>query len=62
MIGGKLAACMGDIVMEPKALLPLPPPNMIVQGEPTVLIGQGPAVPKPISPDGCIPCQMAKGK
>jgi len=41
MIGGKLAACLGDIVMEPHALVPLPPPNNIVQGEPTVLIGQG---------------------
>jgi hypothetical protein len=26
-------------VMEPKALVPLPPMNPIVQGEPTVLIG-----------------------
>ena len=41
MIGGKLAACLGDIVMEPHALVPLPPPNTIVQGEPRVLIGQG---------------------
>ena len=41
LIGGKPAACMGDIVMEPGALVPLPPPNTIVAGEPTVLIGQG---------------------
>src|SRR3982751_3975647 len=41
LIGGKAAACLGDIVMEPHALVPLPPPNNIVQGEPTVLIGQG---------------------
>jgi uncharacterized Zn-binding protein involved in type VI secretion len=41
LIGGKPAACMGDIVMEPHALVPLPPPNTIVKGEPTVLIGQG---------------------
>lgn len=39
IIGGKPAACLGDIVMEPKALLPLPPMNPIIQGEPTVLIG-----------------------
>lgn len=41
LIGGKPAACMGDIVMEPGALVPLPPPNTIVAGEMTVLIGQG---------------------
>ena len=41
LIGGKPAACMGDIVMEPGALVPLPPPNNIVMGEMTVLIGQG---------------------
>ncbi len=41
LIGGKPAACMGDIVMEPGAIIPLPPPNTIVVGEPTVLIGQG---------------------
>jgi uncharacterized Zn-binding protein involved in type VI secretion len=39
IIGGKPAACLGDIVMEPGALLPLPPANPIVKGEPTVLIG-----------------------
>lgn len=41
MIGGKPAACVGDIVMEPHAIIPFPPPNTIVQGEMTVLIGQG---------------------
>ena len=41
LIGGKPAACLGDIVMEPLALLPLPPPNTIMQGCVTVLIGQG---------------------
>jgi hypothetical protein len=41
LIGGKPAACMGDIVMEPGAIVPLPPPNTIVAGEMTVLIGQG---------------------
>jgi hypothetical protein len=41
LIGGKPAACMGDIVMEPCAVVPLPPPNTIVTGEMTVLIGQG---------------------
>jgi uncharacterized Zn-binding protein involved in type VI secretion len=41
LIGGKPAACLGDIVMEPHAIIPLPPPNNIVQGEMTVLIGQG---------------------
>jgi hypothetical protein len=39
IIGGKPAACLGDIVMEPHALVPLPPPNPIVQGEPAVLFG-----------------------
>jgi hypothetical protein len=32
---------VGDIVMEPGALIPLPPPNSIVVGEFTVLIGMG---------------------
>ena len=41
LINGKPAACVGDIVMEPHALIPLPPANPIVQGEMTVLIGQG---------------------
>jgi uncharacterized Zn-binding protein involved in type VI secretion len=41
MIGGKLAACLGDIVTEPHAIVPLPPPNNIMMGEMTVLIGQG---------------------
>ena len=40
IIGGKPAACLGDIVMEAGALPPpFPPNNPIVQGEPTVLIG-----------------------
>lgn len=39
LIGGKPAARMGDIVMEPGALIPLPPPNSIVAGCVTVLIG-----------------------
>jgi uncharacterized Zn-binding protein involved in type VI secretion len=50
LIGGMPAACLGDIVMEPHALIPLPPPNNIVQGEMTVLVGQGGA--PPCSPDG----------
>ena len=37
----KPAACLGDIVTEPHALIPLPPPNNIVKGEMSVLIGQG---------------------
>src|SRR6266478_4554273 len=41
LIGGKPAACMGDIATEPHALVPLPPPNNIMAGEMTVLIGQG---------------------
>jgi len=41
LIGGKPAARMGDIVMEPGALIPLPPPNTIAMGCPTVLIGMG---------------------
>jgi uncharacterized Zn-binding protein involved in type VI secretion len=47
LIGGKPAACLGDIVTEPGAIIPLPPPNNIVQGEPTVLIGQGAAAACP---------------
>src|SRR6516225_7188376 len=39
LIGGKPAARVGDIVMEPGALIPLPPPNTIAMGCPTVLIG-----------------------
>jgi len=41
LIGGKPAARVGDIVMEPGALVPLPPPNNIAVGEFTVLIGMG---------------------
>jgi uncharacterized Zn-binding protein involved in type VI secretion len=41
LIEGKPAARVGDIVMEPHALIPLPPPNTIAVGEFTVLIGQG---------------------
>lgn len=42
MINGRPAARVGDIVMEPQALLPLPPANPIIEGELTVLIGQAP--------------------
>ena len=45
LINGKPAACVGDIVMEPHALIPLPPANPIMQGEMTVLIGNGPPAP-----------------
>ena len=41
LIGGKPAARVGDIVTEPGAIIPLPPPNNIVVGEFTVLIGMG---------------------
>ena len=41
LIGGKPAARVGDLVTEPGALIPLPPPNNIVVGEFTVLIGMG---------------------
>ncbi|MCA9148162.1 MAG: PAAR domain-containing protein [Planctomycetales bacterium] len=41
IIGGKPAARMGDMVIEPGAILPLPPPNSIVLGCITVLIGMG---------------------
>lgn len=40
IIGNKIAACMGDQVMEPHAIVPLPPPNPIITGEFTVLVGQ----------------------
>jgi uncharacterized Zn-binding protein involved in type VI secretion len=55
MIGGVLAARAGDIVMEPGALVPLPPPNSIVAGEFTVLIGMGGG--GGASPDGCATCK-----
>lgn len=42
LIGGKMAACLGDIVMEPGALLPLPPPNNITEGAEKVFIGEDP--------------------
>ena len=41
LIEGKPAARVGDLVTEPHALVPLPPPNNIVVGEFTVLIGMG---------------------
>jgi uncharacterized Zn-binding protein involved in type VI secretion len=41
IIQGKPAARVGDLVNEPHALVPLPPPNNIVVGEFTVLIGMG---------------------
>jgi uncharacterized Zn-binding protein involved in type VI secretion len=41
LIGGKPAARVCDIVMEPHAIIPLLPPNNIVAGEFTVLIGMG---------------------
>jgi hypothetical protein len=41
LIGGKPGACMGDIVIEPGALVPLPPNNNILMGEFTVLVGMG---------------------
>ncbi len=41
LIEGKPAARVGDLVTEPHALIPLPPPNNIVVGEFTVLIGMG---------------------
>jgi uncharacterized Zn-binding protein involved in type VI secretion len=50
MIGGQPAARAGDIVIEPGALIPLPPPNTIVKGEFTVLIGMG-------GGGGCVECQ-----
>lgn len=57
LINGKPAARMGDMVTEPGALVPLPPPNSIVGGCPTVLIGMGGGggggAP---SPDGCPTC------
>lgn len=51
LIGGKPAARMGDIVTEPAALVPLPPPNPIISGCMTVLIG-GPSPPLVQNPDG----------
>jgi hypothetical protein len=53
MINNKLAARVGDIVMEPHALVPLPVANPIVKGETTVLIGQGPPMPSIPTLPGC---------
>lgn len=39
LIKNKPAACLGDKVMEPGAVVPLPPPNPILMGAPTVLFG-----------------------
>ncbi len=39
LINNKPAAGLGDQVMEPGAVVPLPPPNPIVMGAPTVLVG-----------------------
>jgi RHS repeat-associated protein len=39
LIGGKPAAVVGDMVMEPHAIIPLPPSNTIMMGEMTVLVG-----------------------
>ena len=50
MINNLLAARVGDIVMEPHALIPLPVANPILQGEVTVLIGQGPPIVVPAVP------------
>ena len=38
LIGGMPAAGIGDQIMEPGALVPLPPPNPILMGAPTVLV------------------------
>jgi uncharacterized Zn-binding protein involved in type VI secretion len=53
LIQGKPAARMGDLVTEPHALVPLPPPNNIVVGEFTVLIGMGSSA----SPSDCPNCK-----
>ena len=56
LIGGMLAARVGDIIIEPAALVPLPQPNAIVTGEFTVLIGMGGSAGSP-SPDGTCDCE-----
>ena len=38
LVGGKPAACIGDRIIEPGANVPLPPPNPILMGAPTVLM------------------------
>ena len=38
LIGGKPASCLSDRIMEPAAVVPLPPPNPILMGAPTVLM------------------------
>jgi len=56
LIQGKPAARVGDLVTEPHALVPLPPPNNIVVGEFTVLIGMvgggGPTDPNVCQTEG----------
>ena len=38
LVGGKPMACIGDRIMEPGAIVPLPPPNPILMGAVTVLM------------------------
>jgi uncharacterized Zn-binding protein involved in type VI secretion len=54
LIEGKPAARMGDMVTEPGAIIPLPPPNQIMMGCMTVMIGMGGGGG---SPDGCPTCK-----
>jgi uncharacterized Zn-binding protein involved in type VI secretion len=50
LIDGQSAARQGDIVIEPGANVPLPPPNNIALGELTVQIGMGVRVQGDASP------------
>jgi hypothetical protein len=61
MINNMLAARVGDIVMEPHALIPLPVANPILKGEMTVLIGQGPPMPSIPKLRGCAKQASAGG-
>ena len=54
LIGGQPAARIQDIVTEPGAVVPLPPPNPIQVGCTTVLIGTLAPMPgAPLTPDVC---------
>ena len=36
--GGRPAGCLGDLSLEPGALIPLPPPDPVIMGVPNILM------------------------
>ena len=57
VVGGMPATRMGDTITEPGANVPLPPPNPILGGEFTMLIG-GPSVSMSVSASGICTCNF----